>query len=146
MRSVAPGKWFCVSGRQVSTALAFNTKPGGAGTSTCVFPTCGSNYRITLSARQTRVSSQHLAFLQKSTRVSCGTNSARHRSQEMTDIRQGEKGASLVAQTVENLSEMQETWVQSLGWEDPLEKGMATHSRILDSRIQSMESQRVGHD
>ena len=49
----------------------------------------------------------------------------------MTDIRQGEKGASLVAQTVENLSEMQETWVQSLGWEDPLEKGEATGSSIL---------------
>ena len=38
---------------------------------------------------------------------------------------------SLVAQTVENLPAMQETWVQSLGWEDPLEKGMATYSRIL---------------
>ena len=37
----------------------------------------------------------------------------------------------LVAQTVKNPSAMQETWVQSLGWEDPLEKGMATHSSIL---------------
>ena len=36
--------------------------------------------------------------------------------------------ASLVAQTVKNLPAMWETWVQSLGWEDPLEKGMATHS------------------
>ena len=35
---------------------------------------------------------------------------------------------SLVAQTVKNLPAMWETWVQSLGWEDPLEKGMATHS------------------
>ena len=35
-------------------------------------------------------------------------------------------GASLVAQMVKNLPAMQETWVQSLGWEDPLEKGMAT--------------------
>ena len=35
--------------------------------------------------------------------------------------------ASLVAQTVKNLPAMQEIWVQSLGWEDPLEKGMATH-------------------
>ena len=50
---------------------------------------------------------------------------------------------------------MWETWVQSLGWEDPLEKGMATHSRILvwgipwteePGRLQSMGSQRVGHD
>ena len=38
---------------------------------------------------------------------------------------------SLVAQTVKNLPAKQETWVQSLGWEDPLEKGMATHSTIL---------------
>ena len=40
-------------------------------------------------------------------------------------------GASLVAQTVKNLPAVRETWVQSLGWEDPLEKGMATHSSIL---------------
>ena len=39
--------------------------------------------------------------------------------------------ASLVAQTVKNLPEKQETWIQSLGLEDPLEKGMATHSSIL---------------
>ena len=45
------------------------------------------------------------------------------------------KGASLVAQLVRNLPVMQETQIQSLGWEDPLEKGMATHSRILAWRI-----------
>ena len=39
--------------------------------------------------------------------------------------------ASLVAQLVKNLPVMQETWVRSLGWEDPLEKGMATHSSIV---------------
>ena len=39
--------------------------------------------------------------------------------------------ASLVAQLVKNLPAMWETWVQSLGWEDPLEKGKATHSSIL---------------
>ena len=39
--------------------------------------------------------------------------------------------ASLVAQTVKNLPAMWETWVRSLGWEDPLEKGKATHSSIL---------------
>ena len=39
--------------------------------------------------------------------------------------------ASLVAQLVKNLPTMWETWVQSLGWEDPLEKGKATHSGIL---------------
>ena len=39
--------------------------------------------------------------------------------------------ASLVAQTVKNLPAVRETWVRSLGWEDPLEEGMATHSSIL---------------
>ena len=57
-----------------------------------------------------------------------------------------------VAQTVMNVPATKETWVQSLGWEDPLEKGMATHSRIRAWRIpwteepggsQSMGSQRV---
>ena len=45
--------------------------------------------------------------------------------------------ASLVAQLVKNLLAMWETWVQSLGWEDPLEKGKATHSSILVWRIPS---------
>ena len=58
-----------------------------------------------------------------------------------------------MTQTVKNLSAVQETQVRSLGWEDPLEKGMATHSSILAWRIpwteepgglQSMGSQRVG--
>ena len=44
-------------------------------------------------------------------------------------------GASLVAQTLKNLPIMQETWVRSLGQEDPLEKGIATHSSILAWRI-----------
>ena len=42
---------------------------------------------------------------------------------------------SLVAQTVNNLPAVWETWVQSMGWEDPLEAGMATHSNILVWRI-----------
>ena len=63
--------------------------------------------------------------------------------------------ASLVAQTGKNPSAMQETWLQSLGWEDPLEEGMATHSSILAWKIpwteepgglQSIGSQRVTHD
>ena len=58
--------------------------------------------------------------------------------------------ASLVAQLVKNPPAVWETWVQSLGWEDPQEKGKATHSSILAWRIpwtvQSMGSQRVGHD
>ena len=57
---------------------------------------------------------------------------------------------SLVAQLVKNLPAMWETWVRSLGREDPLEMGKATHSCILAWRIprtvQSMGSQRVGHD
>ena len=58
--------------------------------------------------------------------------------------------ASLVAQLVKNLLAMWETWVRSLGWEDPLEKGTATQSSILAWKIpwtvQSMGSQKVGHD
>ena len=63
--------------------------------------------------------------------------------------------ASLIAQSVKNLPAVQETQVQSLGWEDPLEKEMATHSSILAGKIswteepgglQSMGSQRVGYD
>ena len=60
--------------------------------------------------------------------------------------------ASLVAQMVENLPAKQEMWIQSLGWEDPLEKEMTTSSNILAWRIpwskepgglQSMESQEL---
>ena len=47
--------------------------------------------------------------------------------------------ASLVAQMVKNVTAMQETWIQSLGWEDPLEKGMAIHSSILAWRIPRTE-------
>ena len=63
--------------------------------------------------------------------------------------------ASLVAQLVKNLPAMRETWVRSLGWEDSLEKEMATHSSVLAWRIPgtglsggllSMRSHRVGHD
>ena len=62
---------------------------------------------------------------------------------------------SLVTQTVKNLPTMQETLVQSLSQEDPLEKGMATHSSSLawripqteqPGRLESMGSQRVGHE
>ena len=66
-------------------------------------------------------------------------------------------GVSLVAQKVKRLPAMWETRVQSLGWEDPLEKEMATHPSILawrilwilpeePGRLQSTGSQRVGHD
>ena len=49
-------------------------------------------------------------------------------------------GASLVAQTIKNLPAMQDTQIQSLGQEDPLEKGMATHSSILAWRIPGQRS------
>ena len=64
-------------------------------------------------------------------------------------------GSSLVAQMVKDLPAMWETQVQPLGWEDPLEEEMATHSSILAWKIprteepgglQSMGSQRVRHD
>ena len=45
------------------------------------------------------------------------------------------EGAFLVVQSIKNLPAMQETWLQSLGWEDPLEKGKVTHSSILAWRI-----------
>ena len=63
--------------------------------------------------------------------------------------------ASLLAQMVKNLPAMWEIWVRALGWEDPLEEGMGTHSSILAWRIPleregwqalSMGSQRVRHD
>ena len=63
--------------------------------------------------------------------------------------------ASLVAQTLKHLPAMWETWVQSLGWEDPLEKEMAIHSSTLawkipwmmePGRLQSMGLQRVRHN
>ena len=65
------------------------------------------------------------------------------------------RGPSLVAQSVKDMPVVQETRVRSLGWEDPLEKEMATHSRILawtipwteePGGLQSMGSQRVRHD
>ena len=56
----------------------------------------------------------------------------------------------LVAQLVKNLPAMRETWVRSLGWEDPLEKGKAAHSSILGWRIpwtaESLGSQRIGYN
>ena len=63
--------------------------------------------------------------------------------------------ASLVAQLVKNLPTMGETWVWSLGWEDPLQEGMATHSSILPGEspwteepggLQFMGSRKVGHN
>ena len=73
----------------------------------------------------------------------------------MADLHRGTVEASLVAQMVKDLPTMRETQVQSLGWEDPLEKEMATHSSTLAwklpwteerCRLQFMGSQRVGHD
>ena len=71
------------------------------------------------------------------------------------NYRLGKNRASLMALTVKNLPAMQETQVQSLGWEDPLEKEMATHSNILawrtpwaeePGKLESMGLQRVRQD
>ena len=73
----------------------------------------------------------------------------------MLDVSYYKDGLPLVVQTVKNLPAMQATRVQSLGQEDPLEKGLATHYSILAWRIpwteepgglQSLGSQGVGHD
>ena len=65
------------------------------------------------------------------------------------------EGLSYRGSVVKNLPAMQETWVRTLGWEDPLEKGMATHSSIFawkiswteePSGLQSMGLHRVRHD
>ena len=71
------------------------------------------------------------------------------------DLHSSNDGASLVAQRLKRLPPMQETRVRSLGWKDPLEEEMVTHSSILawripwmekPGRLPSMGSQRVGHD
>ena len=73
----------------------------------------------------------------------------------MGKIEKGNSYSSLVAQMVKNLPEMQETQVQSLGQEDPLEKGMVIHSSVLawripwteeTSRLQSIGSHRIRHN
>ena len=78
-----------------------------------------------------------------------------HRHNILLLLHSIEEGASLVAQTVKNLPATQETWVPSLGQKDPLEKGMVTHSSILDWKIpwieelaslQSMGLQKVKDD
>ena len=70
-------------------------------------------------------------------------------------LREKQNRTSLVAQMVKRLSTMQETWVRSLGREDPLEKKMAIHSSTIawkilwkeePGRLQSMGSQRIRHD
>ena len=73
----------------------------------------------------------------------------------MWSMKKENRMTSLASQMVKNLPAMQETWVQSLCQEDPLEKGMATHSSILawilprteeSSKLHSIGSQRAGHD
>ena len=72
-----------------------------------------------------------------------------------TELTEDVRKSSLVAQTEKNLPAMQETWLRSLGQEDPLEKGMATHSSILawripwteePGRLLPMGSQRIGYN
>ena len=88
---------------------------------------------------------------------SCWTIIMLWRWSARTDCEQWGKGflSGLVVKNLPPVQEPQEMWVQSLGWKDSLEKGMATHFSILawripwtekPSRLQSMGSQRVGHD
>jgi len=74
---------------------------------------------------------------------------------DFSGVRSGDFPDFLVAQMVKRLSTMWETWVRALGWEDLLKKEMAIHSRTIawkipwteePGRLQSMGSQRVGHD
>ena len=105
------------------------------------------------------VGSGHLLLAFTSTRQACLLGRYHLSSWELLflalEITQLTQRASLVAQMVKNLPAIQETWVRFLGWEDPLEKGMATHSSILTWRnpwteepggLQSMELQRVRHN
>ena len=101
--------------------------------------------------------SSFLAWRIPGTGESCGLPSMG--SQSRTRLKQlsssSNSKASLVAQRLKCLPAMRETWVRSLGWEDPLEKEMASHSSVLAWRIPgmgepggllSMRSHRVGHD
>ena len=78
------------------------------------------------------------------------TQTADHTETGRRRVSASQAGASLVAKLVTNPPAMRETWVRSLGWEDPLEKGKATHPSILAWRIpgtvQSMGLQRGRHD
>ena len=82
----------------------------------------------------------------------CTESDTTEATQQQQQQQQGSRWASLVDQMVKNLPAMWEMWVPSLGWEDPLEEGVATHSSILAWEIpwivepgglQSKESQRV---
>ena len=64
-----------------------------------------------------------------------GVSKSRTRLSNFTFTFKSRRGASLLVQLVKNMSAMQETLIQSLGWEDPLEKETATHSSILAYRI-----------
>ena len=88
-------------------------------------------------------------------KVSFHSNPKVRQCQKMLKLPHNCTDLTLVAQRLKHLPVMQETWVRSLGQEDPLEKEMATHSSILAWRIPWMEelgglqstgSQRVGHD
>ena len=106
------------------------------------------SYRPWVAQGQTQLSTHTVAFTYRST-----TSSLNNDTTIASCKRPG--GTSLRAQSIKNPPAMRETRVQSLSLEDPLEKEMATHASILDQRIpwteepdglQSMGSQRVGHD
>ena len=100
--------------------------------------------------KQMAMHSSTLAWKVPWTEEPGGLQSLRSQESDSLVIKPPPHRASLVAQLVKNLPTVWETWVWSLHWEDPLEKGKATHSNILAWKIPwtvwSMGSQRVGHD
>ena len=84
---------------------------------------------------------EHIVRTEPSSRLQGSSTKPNHAATLISDFQSPELcgnklkpavcGASLVAQLVRTLPAMRETWVQCLGWEDPLEKGKATHSNIL---------------
>ena len=106
--------------------------------------------KLKCQRRKMRQRAKETLYPRKPLEQKQGKPEARDAGYELLDY-----GAPLMSQTVKNLPAMQETRVQSLGQEDPLEKEMATHSSILAwrilwtedcDRLQCMRSQRVGKD
>ena len=125
-------------------SLGYNTGVGSLSLLQGIFPTQGSNPGL-LHCRQILYQLSHKGNPRILECVAYPFSSESYRPRNQTRvfciaggffyIYPAEIWASLVAQLVKNPPVMQETWVRSLGWEDPLEKGKATHSSILAWRI-----------
>ena len=142
----APGRWRKTSGKQrqrcVSAVLVLYHKGEGLGEKLVCFARRNErNNKFWAFSRQTVWKFSFINHLQQGhtymhTHNSSQTFSHLHLSKEQGFCYLASMcRASLVAQTVKNLSAMWETWVRSLSWKDPLEEGLATHSSILAWRI-----------